>query len=189
MASRLYGTTRSLYRAIDAALTRVQISALGSPTLRALIALYVTGLVLLDVRQTQTRVTATLPARCHDALNRLLRVMPLSTRHVMRLLIGQVQRLGVAGYLCLDDVIIEKSYARRLPWAAWTYSFAKRRKVYGLHIIVVLWCSHDGQWRIPVGFRLWRPKRSCAPQRYQTKPELALPAAPGAARLERGAAL
>jgi SRSO17 transposase len=56
----------------------------------------------------------------------------------------------------------------------WTYSFAKRRKVYGLHTIVVLWCSHDWQWRIPVGFRLWRPKRSCAPQRYQTKPNLAL---------------
>jgi hypothetical protein len=90
-----------------------------------LIALYVTGLVLLDARQTQTRVTDTLPARCHDALNRLLRVMPFSTRLVMRLLIGLVQRLGVAGYLCLDDVIIEKAYARRLPWAAWTYSFAK----------------------------------------------------------------
>jgi hypothetical protein len=174
MASRLYGTTRGLYRAIDSALARVQINTLGSPTLRALIVLYVTGLVLLDVRQTQTRVTDTLPARCHDALNRLLRVMPLSTRLVMRLLIGLVMRLGVAGYLCLDDVIIEKAYARRLPWAAWTYSFAKKRKVYGLHIIVVLWCSHDRQWRIPVGFRLWRPKRTCAPQRYQTKPDLAL---------------
>jgi hypothetical protein len=86
----------------------LQINALGSPTLRALIALYVTGLVLLDVRQAQTRVTDTLPARCHDALNRLLRVMPLATRLVMRLLIGLVMRLGVAGYLCLDDVIIEK---------------------------------------------------------------------------------
>ncbi len=133
-----------------------------------------TGLVLLDARQTQTRVTAALPARCHDALNRLLRVMPLSTRLVMRLLIGLVQRLGVAGYLCLDDVIIEKAYAQRLPWDAWTYSFAKKRKVHGLHIIVVLWDSHDGEWRIPVGFRLWRPKRSCAPRRYQTKPDLAL---------------
>lgn len=174
MVSRLYGTTRGLYQAIESALTRVRISDLGSPTLRALIALYVTGLVLLDARQTQTRVTDTLPARCHDALNRLLRVMPFSTRLVMRLLIGLVQRLGVAGYLCLDDVIIEKAYARRLPWAAWTYSFAKKRKVYGLHIIVVLWCSHDGQWRIPVSFRLWRPKRSCASQRYQTRPDLAL---------------
>jgi SRSO17 transposase len=95
-------------------------------------------------------------------------------QHVISQFFSGMSTLVVAGYLCLDDVIIEKAYARRLPWAAWTYSFAKKRKVYGLHIIVVLWCSHDGQWRIPVGFRLWRPKRSCAPQRYQTKPELAL---------------
>jgi hypothetical protein len=97
----LYGTTRGLYRAIGSVLTQVQIGALGSPTLRALIVLYVTGLVSLDVRQTQTRVTDTLPARCHDTLNRLLRVMPLSTRLVIR-----------------------------LPWAIWTYAFTKRRKVY-----------------------------------------------------------
>ncbi len=63
-------------------------------------ALYVTGLVLLDARQTQTRVASFLPGRCHDALNRLLRVMPLSTRAVMRLLAGWAGRLG-DGYLCL----------------------------------------------------------------------------------------
>jgi hypothetical protein len=28
-------------------------------------------------------------------------------------------------------------------------------------------------WRIPVAFRLWRPKRSCAPTTYQTKLQLA----------------
>jgi SRSO17 transposase len=163
-----------LYQALEATLTRLHLRELGSPTLRALVVLYVTGLVLLDVRPTQIRITDVLPARCHDALNRLLRVMPLSTRQVMRMLGRLVQRLPQSGYLCLDDVVIEKAYARRLPWAAWTYSFAKKRKVYGLHIIVVLWCSDDGRWRIPVGFRVWRPKRSSAPHRYQTKPALAL---------------
>jgi hypothetical protein len=62
---------------------------------------------------------------------------------------------------------------RRLRWAGWTYSFAKKRKVYGMHIVVVLWCSADGGWRIPVAFRLWRPKRTCAPAAYQTKLQLA----------------
>lgn len=55
----------------------------------------------------------------------------------------------------------------------WTYSFAKKRKVYGLHIVALLWCTSDGRWRIPVAFRLWRPKRSCAPHAYRTKLELA----------------
>jgi hypothetical protein len=79
----------------------------------------------------------------------------------------------VPGYLCLDDVVVEKAFARRLRWAGWTYSFAKKRKVYGMHIVVVLWCSQDQRWRIPVAFRLWRPKRSCAPHHYQTKLQLA----------------
>ena len=69
--------------------------------------------------------------------------------------------------------MVEKAFAKRLPWAGWTYSFAKKRKVYGMHVVVLLWCSTDRRFRIPVAFRLWRPKRSCAPHRYQTKLQLA----------------
>jgi hypothetical protein len=29
-------------------------------------------------------------------------------------------------------VVVEKAFAKRLPWAGWTYSFAKKRKVYGM---------------------------------------------------------
>jgi hypothetical protein len=140
----------------------------GSPTAVALLALYVTGLILLDVRQTQTRVTRFLPGRCHDALNRLLRLMPCSTRGLMALLVQWVKRQA-QGYLCLDDVIVEKAFAKKLPWAGWNYSFAKKRQVYGLHIVVLLWCSVDGHWRIPVAFRLWRPKGACSKRDYRSK--------------------
>ena len=172
MASRLYRSTRRLYIQVAHVLAQLGIADLGSPTTVALIALYVTGLILLDVHQTQTRVTRFLPGRCHDALNRLLRVMPLSTRALMGLLISWVKRQPL-GYLCLDDVVVEKAWAKRLPWAGWTYSFAKKRKVYGLHIVVLLWCSQDQHWRIPIAFRLWRPKRSVAKHDYRTKLELA----------------
>jgi septum formation topological specificity factor MinE len=70
-------------------------------------------------------------------------------------------------------VVVEKAFAKRLAWAGWTSSFAKKRKVYGMHVVVLLWCSADGGFRIPVAFRLWRPKRSCAPGAYQTKLQLA----------------
>jgi hypothetical protein len=173
VASRLYSNTRELYCQVAACFAALSLAALGSPTLVGLIGLYVTGLILLDVRQTQTRVTHFLPARCHDALNRLLRLMPLSTRATVGLLIMWAKRLGLTGYLCLDDVIVEKAFACKLPWAGWTYSFAKKRKVYGLHIVVWLWCSTNGYWRIPVAFRVHRPKRSSAPNRYQTKLQLA----------------
>ena len=118
-------------------------------------------------------MTRLLPGRCHNALNRLLRTAPWSTRALTSLLVVWVIRSGMPGYLCLDDVVVEKAFARRLRWAGWTYSFAKKRKVYGMHVVVVLWCSSDGGWRIPVAFRLWRPKRSCAPHHYQTKLQLA----------------
>ena len=172
MASRLYRTTRRLYEAVEAVLRALGVPALGTPTWALLLTWAVTGLILLDARPTQTRVARFLPGRCHDALNRLYRLMPLSSRAAMGLLIAWAKRLGQAGYLVLDDVIIEKAFARRLAWAGWTYSFAKKRKVYGLHIVVLLWCT--GAWRIPVGFRLWRPKRSCAPRHYRTKLDLAL---------------
>ena len=173
MASRLYRTTRPLYLQVTRVLQQLGIATIATPTTIALLALYVTGLVLLDARPTQTRVTRLLPGRCHDALNRLLRATPWSTRRLLGLLVGWITRSGTVSYLCLDDVVVEKAFAKRLPWTGWTYSFAKKRKVYGMHIVVLLWCATDGRLRVPVAFRLWRPKRSCAPAAYQTKLQLA----------------
>jgi hypothetical protein len=164
MTSRLYRSTRPLAAQVALMVDRLGVRAVvGSPTTVALIALYVSSLVLLDGRQTQTRVALFLPSRAYDALNRLLRVMPLSTRTLMGLLIAFCKRHHGDGYLCLDDVVIEKAFAKKHSWARWTYSFAKKRKIYGLHVVVLLWCSSDGGLRVLVAFRLWRPKRSCAP--------------------------
>jgi hypothetical protein len=174
MASRLYRTTRLLYLYVCQALERLGLTTLGTPTLAVLIAWSVTGLILLDARPTQTRVARRLPGRCHDAMGRLLRTMSWSTRALSSLLIGFAKRLSRTGYLVLDEVIVEKAFAKRLRWAASIYSFAKKRKVWGFQIVVLLWCSLDGRWRIPVGFRLWRPKRSCRVERYRTKLQLAI---------------
>src|SRR5215208_1503225 len=171
MAFRLYRTTRRLYRQVTATLQVLHVpAAVGhNPTLFGLVALYVTGLVLLDARPSQTRISQVLPARQHDALNRLLRTVPLSTRALLagtlHLVAGLSRTLRTRGYLVVDDVVIEKPFAKRLPWAAWTYSFAKKRKVYGCHVVLISWTSDPpGSWRIPVAFRLWRPKRKCRPK-------------------------
>jgi hypothetical protein len=142
-----------------------------SPTAFALLALYVTGLVLLDRRQTPWRMQKWLPARCHDALNRLLSVMPVSTRAIMRCLALWAKRKGLTGYLTLDGVIVEKRFSRLSRWMGWNYSYAHKRQVFGFHIVVLTWCTDH--WRIPVAFRIWRPKASCSAKDYHTKLQLA----------------
>ena len=85
MALRLSRTTRPRFAQVASALQSIGVlSAVGgNPTAFGLIALCVTGLVLLDARQTQPRISVALPGQCHDALNRLLRTMPVSTRALM----------------------------------------------------------------------------------------------------------
>ena len=170
MASRLYPTTRRLFRQVLGSLLTLGLTTVLPPWPLVLMALYVTALIMLDCRQNGQRMANWLPARAHDAFNRLLRVCPLSTRAIMKAVIRWAKRLGL-GYLVLDDVVVEKPFAQLIPWVAWTYSTTKKRKVRGLHIVVWLWCVRG--WRIPVAFRLWRPKQACPPNRYQTKGQLA----------------
>ncbi len=70
----------------------------------------------------------------------------------MGLLIALSKRRYGDGYLCLDDCVIEKTFAKKLSWAGWTYSFAKKRKVYGLHVVVLLWCDWRREFSYPGGF-------------------------------------
>ena len=77
MASRLYRTTRPLYLQVTGALDQLGVAAVGIPTTAILIALSVTGLVLLDARPTQHTRDA-LAAR---PLPR--RAQPAATRHTL----------------------------------------------------------------------------------------------------------
>ena len=67
MASRLYPTTRSVYRQVANVLWALGVATLGSPIPLDLISLYVTGLILLDERQNCSRITRFLPGRTRVA--------------------------------------------------------------------------------------------------------------------------
>lgn len=171
MASRLYPTTRRLFRQIVTGLKAFGFGAALCPLTFSLVAVYITGLLLLDRRQNGTRIADWLPARAHDAINRLLRTHEMSTRALMGTIIDWAKGLGINGYLAIDDVVVEKPFSRCVPWVGWTYSTSQQRKVRGMHVVVLLWCA--GCWRIPVAFRLWRPKSRCRAKRYQKKTQLA----------------
>jgi len=74
MVSRLYANTRSLWEQVNATVTALGVGRGRSRRLVEVIALYVTGLILLEKGQTAVRIATVLPGRAHDALNRLLRV-------------------------------------------------------------------------------------------------------------------
>jgi hypothetical protein len=99
MASRLYPTTRRLFQQVMQHVKVIGLGAVLSPLVLALVALYVTGLLLLDRRQTGTRIADWLPGRAHDALNRLV-------RHVAFVLIALVilQRLRLHPKETLGEV-------------------------------------------------------------------------------------
>jgi len=170
MVSRLYANTRSLWEQVKTAIAALDVGRGRPCRLVEVMALYVTGLILLEKGQSAVRIATVLPGRAHDALNRLLRVLPWSPHHLVLSLVRWVQRQMGPGYLCLDDVVVEKPFAKLLTWAGWTYSHSKQGHVFGFHIVLLFWCNK--MLRIPVGFRLWRAKREgMAP--YRTKLELA----------------
>lgn len=170
MVSRLYASTRSLWEQVETTIAALDVGRGRPRRVVEVMALYVTGLILLEKGQTAVRIATVLPGRAHDALNRLLRVLPWSPQHLILGLIRWVQRQTGPGYLCLDDVVVEKPFAKLLTWVGWTYSHTRQRHVFGFHIVLLFWCNT--RLRLPVGFRLWRPKRAgLAP--YHTKLELA----------------
>lgn len=170
MTSRLYRTTQRLFQQVFKALRTLGLAGILSPLSFGQLAIYVTGLLLLDRRQNGARIARWLPVWNHDGLNRFLCNRPFSSRAVMRQVIGWAARLG-QGYLALDDVVVEKRFSKLCNWMGWTWSSSLGRKVHGFHIVLLLWCS--GRWRIPVAFRLWRPKEKCAATQYRTKSQLA----------------
>ncbi len=170
MVSRLYASTRSLWEQVETAIAALDVGRGRPRRVVEVIALYVTGLILLEKGQTAVRIATVLPGRAHDALNRLLRILPWSPQQLILSLLRWVQRQRGPGYLCLDDVVVEKPFAKLLAWAGWTYSHTRQRHVFGFHIVLLFWCNT--RLRIPIGFRLWRTKRNgMAP--YRTKLELA----------------
>ena len=138
MASRLYPATVGLFCQVLKVLVLLGLGQQISALCVQLACLYVCGLIALDTHQTNCRIARFLPARCHDALNRLLRTMAFSSEGLRALLVRVAKTLG-EGYLILDDVVVEK-FGSACPLVGYCWSTSQRQVVLGLHIVVVV-CS------------------------------------------------
>jgi len=61
-----------------------------------------------------------------------------------------------------DDTVIAKPFATALQDLAWVFSRQKRRPVYGLSLVLLVWTN--GVLRSPLGLRLWR---QVGPSKYE----------------------
>ncbi len=130
---------------------------------------YVAGLIFIGRRATAARINRILGGTSHDALTRLREQDRFNVSGLVLAFIKLAQRIGVPGYLCLDDTFIPHERARKMDGVYWDHDHALNRNVLGTRLVVLIWT--DGFWRIPVGVAIWH-KRDARPK-YRTKNEIA----------------
>lgn len=141
---------------------------LCSSTLLAL-AVYMSGLTVLEKKQTQKRIAKKFGHVSHDTLNRLpLRIMPFY-RHVSQCLLRLILLFSKEGWLILDDCFIPKRYATWITGAYYHFDHTERRCLVGHRLVVVLWTN--GTIRIPIAFSLWHKKEYTT--KYRSKNQIA----------------
>jgi hypothetical protein len=132
------------------------------------VAVYLTGLIVLDTKQTQSRIARVIGHVSHDALNRLASdLKPLYDQVVIGLLL--ILEALSPGYLILDDVLIPKPFAKYMCGAYPSYDHAQKRHVTGQRLVVLIWSN--GVFCIPVAFACWHHRQFVT--HYRTKNELA----------------
>lgn len=57
------------------------------------------------------------------------------------------------GYLVVDDTSWQR-FERVAEAVSWVWSASAGKPVWGMQVVLLLWT--DGQWKVPVGLRLWR---------------------------------
>jgi len=87
----------------------------------------------------------------HDTLRRVLyQKVPWSRRLWDFCSQGLVQ---TGGYVVIDDTSWER-FTRVAEAVSWVWSSSVGKPVWGMQVVLLLWT--DGQWKIPLGIRLWR---------------------------------
>jgi len=140
---------------------------LCSSTLLAL-AVYMSGLTVLEKKQTQKRIAKELGKVSHDALNRLpLRMMPFY-RQCAQCIIRLIFLFSSEGWLIVDDFFVPKRYANWIMGAYYHFDHTEGRCLVGHRLVVVLWTN--GIIRIPIAFSMWHKKEYTT--KYRSKNQI-----------------
>jgi len=133
------------------------------------VAVYVSGLTVLEKRQTQSKIAKTIGHVTHDALNRLAgEINQLYSKIAISLLL-LINSISENGYLILDDVVVPKPFSRYVAGTYMDYDSAQRRHIKCHRIVVVIWTN--GTIFLPVAFAFWHHRDFV--RKYRTKNDIA----------------
>ena len=133
------------------------------------VAVYVTGLVALQRKQTQSRIAETIGHVTHDALNRLADKLPMLCAQMAVGAVFLITGIYETGYIILDDTVVPKPFSQFVAGTYVDYDNTQKRHVRCHRIVVVIWTN--GFIYIPVAFAFWH--RRDFVRKYRTKNEIA----------------
>lgn len=133
------------------------------------LAVYMSGLAVLERKQTQKRIAQEFGHVSHDNLNRLAsRMMPFY-RQGAQCIVRLILLLSKEGWLIVDDLFISKQYATWVMGAYYHFDHTQKRCSVGHRLVVVLWTN--GSIRIPVAFAMWHKREYT--KKYRSKNQIA----------------
>jgi hypothetical protein len=133
------------------------------------ISVYVSGLTVLERKQTQSNIAKTLRLVTHDALNRLAEEIGEICHQVALEVIYLLTALSNDGFIILDDVIIPKPFSKWITGVYVDYDCTQKRHISCQRIVVVIWTN--GVIYVPLAFAFWHQKEFV--RRYRTKNQIA----------------
>jgi hypothetical protein len=133
------------------------------------VAVYVSGLVSLEKKQTQSRIARAIGHVSHDALNRLAGMLPALSSQMSIGIVLLITGIYDTGYIILDDTVVPKPFSRLVAGTYVDYDHTQKRHVRCHRIVVVIWTN--GIIYIPVAFAFWHHRDFV--RRYRTKNQIA----------------
>lgn len=133
------------------------------------IAVYVSGLTVLEKKQTQSRIADTIGHITHDALNRLAGELSELYAQMATCIVSLITGIYDSGYIILDDTVVPKPFSRFVAGTYVDYDHTQRRYVRCHRIVVAIWTN--GAIYIPVAFAFWHHRDFV--RRYRTKNQIA----------------
>ena len=133
------------------------------------VTVYISGLLALEKKQTQSRIAKTIGYVTHDALNRLADKLPMLCAQMAAGMTFLITGIYETGYIILDDTVVPKPFSRLVAGTYVDYDHTQKRHVRCHRIVVVIWTN--GVIYIPVAFAFWHHRAFV--RKYRTKNQIA----------------